>query len=95
MIELPGFIEIMLQITFFVLIIGVLAVLIRFIIGPTIWDRILMVNLLSITIMMLVVVYAMITGSVFMLDMALVLGLTGFLTITLLSNFIMSGGREK
>ena len=92
MIELPGFIEIMLQITFFVLIIGVLAVLIRFIIGPTIWDRILMVNLLSITIMMLVVVYAMITGSVFMLDMALVLGLTGFLTITLLSKFIMSGG---
>ncbi len=95
MIELPGFIEIMLQITFFVLIIGVLAVLIRFIIGPTIWDRILMVNLLSIKIMMLVVVYAMITGSVFMLDMALVLGLTGFLTITLLSKFIMSGGREK
>ena len=95
MIELPGFIEIMLQITFFVLIIGVLAVLIRFIIGPTIWDRILMVNLLSFQIMMLVVVYAMITGSVFMLDMALVLGLTGFLTITLLSNFIMSGGREK
>lgn len=65
------------------------------IIGPTIWDRILMVNLISAKVVMFVAVYAIYVDSILILDIAISYGITGFLTITLLSKYIMTGGREK
>ena len=81
--------------TLFLLILAILVSFIRLIIGPSIWDRILMVNLISAKVVMFVAVYAIYEDSTTILDIAISYGIIGFLTITLLSKYIMTGGREK
>ena len=87
--------ELFLVITLFMMILAILASFIRLIIGPTIWDRILMVNLISAKVVMFIAVYAIYVDSILILDIAISYGIIGFLTITLLSKYIMTGGREK
>ncbi len=87
--------EMFLVITLFIMILAILASFIRLIIGPTIWDRILMVNLISAKVVMFIAVYAIYVDSILILDIAISYGIIGFLTITLLSKYIMTGGREK
>ena len=84
-----------LVLTLFLLILAILVSFIRLIIGPSIWDRILMVNLISAKVVMFVAVYAIYENSTTILDIAISYGIIGFLTITLLSKYIMTGGREK
>ncbi|MFA5542263.1 MAG: monovalent cation/H+ antiporter complex subunit F [Bacilli bacterium] len=88
-------IDTFLLITLLILVIGMIVSFIRLLIGPTIWDRILMLNLISIKIIIFVVVYAIYIDSKTLLDIAISYGIIGFLTMTLLSKFIMTGGREK
>ncbi len=82
-------------VTLFLMILAILASFIRLIIGPTIWDRILMVNIISAKVVMFIAVYAIYIDSILILDIAISYGIIGFLTITLLSKYIMTGGREK
>ncbi len=84
-----------LVLTLFIMILAILVSFVRLIIGPTIWDRILMVNLISAKVVMFVAVYAIYENSTVILDIAISYGIIGFLTITLLSKYIMTGGREK
>ncbi|MDP2426349.1 MAG: monovalent cation/H+ antiporter complex subunit F [Candidatus Izemoplasmatales bacterium] len=84
-----------LEITLIILVIAMLVSFVRLLIGPTLWDRILMLNLISIKVVLFVVVYAIINQNLLLLDIALSYGIIGFLTMTLLSKFIMTGGREK
>ncbi len=81
--------------TLFMMILAILVSFIRLILGPTIWDRILMVNLISAKVVMFVAVFAIYNDSILLLDIAITYGIIGFLTITLLSKYIMTGGREK
>jgi multicomponent Na+:H+ antiporter subunit F len=82
-------------ITLIILGVAMLISFIRLLIGPTIWDRILMLNLVSIKVIMFVVLLAINQNNLLLLDIALTYGIIGFLTMTLLSKFIMTGGREK
>ena len=84
-----------LVLTLFIMILAIFVSFIRLILGPTIWDRILMVNLISAKVVMFVAVYAIYENSTSILDIAISYGIIGFLTITLLSKYIMTGGREK
>ncbi len=84
-----------LVLTLFIMILAIFVSFIRLILGPTIWDRILMVNLISAKVVMFVAVYAIYENSTTILDIAISYGIIGFLTITLLSKYIMTGGREK
>ncbi|MFP4187220.1 MAG: monovalent cation/H+ antiporter complex subunit F [Acholeplasmataceae bacterium] len=84
-----------LNITLAILILAVIASFIRLLKGPTIWDRILMLNLISANVIIFLTIYAMIEDNVILLDIAISYGIIGFLTMTLLSKFIMTGGREK
>ena len=84
-----------LLLTLVLTVVAILASFIRLIIGPTIWDRILMVNIISAKVVMFIVVYAIYVDSILVLDIAISYGIIGFLTITLLSRYIMTGGREK
>ncbi|MFW6298810.1 MAG: monovalent cation/H+ antiporter complex subunit F [Bacillota bacterium] len=77
------------------MVIAIAAALVRLIIGPTIWDRLLMVNLISAKVVMFVALYAVFVDNILILDIAISYGIIGFLTITLLSKYIMTGGREK
>ena len=84
-----------LVLTLFMLILAILVSFIRLIMGPTIWDRLLMVNLISAKVVMFMAVYAIWEDSILIMDIAIAYGIVGFLTITLLSKYIMTGGREK
>ncbi len=88
-------VEWFLIITLCVLVLAIFASFIRLIIGPTIWDRILMVNLISIKVVLFIAIYAIYLDSTLMLDIAISYGIIGYLTITLLSKYIMTGGRER
>ncbi|MFP4286678.1 MAG: monovalent cation/H+ antiporter complex subunit F [Candidatus Izemoplasmataceae bacterium] len=81
--------------TLFLIILAILVSFIRLIIGPTIWDRLLMINLISAKTVLFMVVFAIWEKSELILDIAIAYGIVGFLTITLLSKYIMTGGREK
>lgn len=95
MIVLDSILEWTLFFTLLLLIAGMAASAIRLIIGPTIWDQLLMINIISTKVVMFVVIYAILTDSILVLDIAIAYSIAGFLTITLLAKFVMTGGREK
>jgi multicomponent Na+:H+ antiporter subunit F len=84
-----------LLITLFVLVVAMILSFIRLIQGKTLWDRILMLNLISAKVVLFIAVYAVYSDRIILLDIAISYGIIGFLTMTLLSKFIMTGGREK
>jgi len=85
----------LLLITLFMLVLAIFASFIRMLKGPKIWDRILMLNLISAKVVLFITVYAIYIDSVILLDIAISYGIIGFLTMTLLSKFIMTGSGEK
>jgi multicomponent Na+:H+ antiporter subunit F len=87
--------EIFLVLTMAFLVLAMIISVIRLIIGPTVWDRLLSLNLISAKIIMLLAVYAVYERNLFLLDIAFSYGLIGFLTLILLSHFIARGGRYK
>ena len=63
--------EIFLLLTLLIIVLAMLASFVRLLIGPTLWDRILMLNLLSIKIIMFIAVYAIYMDSQTLLDIAI------------------------
>lgn len=84
-----------LLITMMLLVVAIILSFIRMLIGPKLWDRILMLNLISAKVVLIIAIYAIYMDSLTLLDIAISYGIIGFLTMTLLSKFIMTGGREK
>lgn len=66
---------------------------IRILIGPTFWDRILGLNLVTSKLIMLIVLIASFRNESFLLDIAIVYALLGFVGITFMSIYIQSRGR--
>ncbi len=60
----------------------------RVIIGPTIWDRLLGLNLVSSKIIMAIIVFALIIQRSFLLDIAIVYSLLGYIGSVLIARFI-------
>lgn len=87
--------DIILLMTLLILVLAMILSFVRLIQGKTLWDRILMLNLISAKVVLFIAVYAIYTNSIVLLDIAISYGIIGFLTMTLLSKFIMAGGREK
>lgn len=65
---------------------------IRIIIGPTIWDRLLGLNLVTTKLIMLIVLIASLRNETFLLDIALVYSLLGFIGITFMAIYIQNRG---
>jgi multicomponent Na+:H+ antiporter subunit F len=61
--------------------------------GPTGWDRLLGFNLLSSKVVMLIVIFSLITGKQFLLDIAIVYVLLGFISIIFIARFIQGKGK--
>lgn len=74
--------------------IGVLAVadIIRMILGPTIFDRLLAFNILCVKIVMAMMVYALMTDQSFMLDIAVCYVLLSFVSTVLIARYIRTKG---
>jgi multicomponent Na+:H+ antiporter subunit F len=80
------------------LIVLLLAMIIAFFklwISKNVWDRILMLNMISIKVILFLVTLSFYLKQPFLLDIAITYGIIGFLTMTLLSKFVMTGGDEK
>ncbi len=88
-------INIFILITLFILVVAMILSFIRLIYSKTLWDKILMLNLISAKVVLFIALYAIYTDRLILLDIAISYGIIGFLTMTLLSKFIMAGGREK
>ncbi|TVR58424.1 MAG: pH regulation protein F [Spirochaetaceae bacterium] len=65
----------------------------RVIIGPTIWDRILGLNLISSKIIVAIVFFALILEKSYLLDIAIVYSLIGFIGSVLISRFVEKKGQ--
>lgn len=61
---------------------------IRVVIGPSVWDRLLGVNLISSKIIIIIILYASITEMTFLLDFAIIYALSGFIGTIFLSLFL-------
>lgn len=60
--------------------------------GPSIWDRLLAFNLFSLHIVLIILIYAVMTELYYLIDMALVYALLGFLSIIFIARYIKRGG---
>lgn len=79
--------------SFMAVMVSVLALLIlgaalRLLLGPTAWDRLLGFNLVATKIVIGIVLAALITGKSYLLDVAIVYSLIGFVATVLISRFI-------
>ncbi|PKM61173.1 MAG: pH regulation protein F [Firmicutes bacterium HGW-Firmicutes-4] len=83
---------IFLETTLFVIAIYIVLVLVRVILGPTIWDRLLGLNAISAKMIMSIVILAIITNQSYLLDVALVYALLGFISTVLIARFIEKKG---
>ena len=87
--------QILLLITLFMLVVAMFLTFFKLVVSKTVWDRILMLNVLSAKVILFIVTLSFYIEQFFLLDIAITYGIIGFLTITLLSKFIMTGGKEK
>jgi multicomponent Na+:H+ antiporter subunit F len=88
-------VKFLLLITLFMLVVAMFLTFFKLVISKTVWDRILMLNVLSAKVILFIVTLSFYIEQSFLLDIAITYGIIGFLTITLLSKFIMTGGKEK
>lgn len=65
----------------------------RIVKGPSIWDRLLGFNLFSVTIILLLVIYAVIKDINYLLDIAIVYALLGFIGVVFIARFIQGRGK--
>lgn len=84
-----------LLITMGFLILGIIIILIRMVKGPTVWDRLMALNLISSKIIMILTIFAIYSKSIMLLDISIAYSILGFLVIVLLCKFIAQGGRLK
>ncbi len=81
------------QIIIVVLIITTIFSAVRLFIGPSLWDRLLSLSLISSKIIIIIILTAFMAESTFYLDIALVLALLGFVGTTSLSAFLKKGNK--
>lgn len=70
----------------------ILVVIARAIIGPTIWDRLLALNLIASKILIAIVILAVALNSSYLLDIALVYAALGFIGTVLIARFVERRG---
>lgn len=85
----------MIEITIFLLLLAIGVISIQFIFSPTIWERILALNLISGKTVLLLLLIGIQRDNFFFLDIALTFSIVGFLAVTLITRFLMEGGRQK
>lgn len=78
----------------YILIGLMIAITARIMLGPTIWDRLLAINLLSSKLIMLTIIYAFARQLPYILDIALVTTIVGFVGVVFISLFV-EGQRRK
>lgn len=87
--------DVILFLNLIVLMLAMILAFFKLFISKNVWDRILMLNMISVKVILFIVTLSFYLKQPFLLDIAITYGIIGFLTMTLLSKFIMAGGQEK
>ncbi|MFW5684162.1 MAG: monovalent cation/H+ antiporter complex subunit F [Spirochaetota bacterium] len=66
--------------------------LVRILFGPTVWDRLLGMSLISSKIIVAIVIVAVILERSFLMDIAIIYSLLGFISSVLIARFIEKKG---
>ena len=69
--------------------------LLRVIIGPSVWDRLLGLNLISSKIIVIIILFASIRDSTFLLDFAILYSLFGFIGAIFIALFLSKRNLQK
>jgi len=83
------------DIIFWVLIGFLFLCFIRLVKGPSIWDRLLGMNIVATKIVIIVVVYASINETAFLLDFAIIYALSGFIGTIYIALFFAERKRRR
>ena len=68
---------------------------IRVAIGPSVWDRLLGMNLISAKIILIIIFFSAIVEMNFLLDVAIIYALSGFIGTIFIALFFSERDREK
>jgi len=63
--------------------------------GPTKWDRLLIMNLISTKIIVIIILFAAVNETTFLLDFAIIYALSGFIGTIFLALFLSGGDTDK
>lgn len=85
----------MLKITCYIIIFAIIVLVIYLAKSENVWERVMVINLLSIKTILLITVFAVWMDLPVMLDITITYSIIGFIAITLISRFLLSGGRLK
>lgn len=69
--------------------------IIRAIKGPSIWDRLLMMNIISTKIIMIIIIIASVNDTAFLLDFAIIYALFGFIGAIFIALFLSERSQRK
>ena len=61
----------------------------RIIKGPSVWDRLLCMNLVSAKIIVMIIIFASLHETAYLLDFAMIYALSGFIGIIFISLFLL------
>jgi len=81
--------------TMIILIFSMVAFFIKIFFTKYVWNRLLLLNLISAKIVLFIALYAVFYENALLLDIALTYGIISFLTMTLFSKFVIAGGKHK
>lgn len=81
-----------LNIAFVLVMLGVALAFVRLILGPTLPDRVVALDMMTVLIVSFCGIYAIVSGDTAFVDVALVLALVGFLATVALARFVERRG---
>lgn len=83
-----NYFQLLLTIAMLALIVAFFFTMIRFLYGPTLIDRIITFDLMSVNLIGVISIYAVISGNEMLLDLAVVLALVAFFAIVAFAYYI-------
>jgi len=79
----------MITLTIWIMLASMLIYFTRVITGPSIWDRLHSFSLISTKVLLIIILYASLFDEAFLLDIAIVCALVGFIGMTFTSLFVL------
>ena len=78
-----------------ILLVYLFLFMVRVIMGPSVWDRLLGMNLISVKIIMIIIVYASVYETAFILDFAIIYTLFGFIGVIFTALFLLERAKDR
>lgn len=81
--------------TMMVILFSIMVLFAYLIRSRSIWERLIVLNLISLKIILMITVFAVLIDSDMALDISITYSIIGFVSVTTISRFLLKGGRLK